>query len=191
VHAYEGRGLEPVTFATRVMGRLGARVLALTNAAGGVNVRFGAGTLMAIDDHLNLMGVNPLVGPNDDRVGPRFPDMSEVYSRRLRAAADAASAASGVPLEHGVYAAVMGPSYETPAEVRALRALGADAVGMSTVPEALVARHMGLKVFGLSCIANPGAGVTSAPLSADEVLTTAARVQGPLARLLEAFIARI
>ena len=191
LHAYEGHDLRAVTFAVRVIGRLGTPVLVLTNAAGGINPRFSAGTLMAIDDHLNLMGVHPLVGPNLDPLGPRFPDMSEVYSRRLRAIADEAAAAEGVPLEHGVYAAVIGPSYETPAEIRAFRTLGADAVGMSTVPEALVARHMGLEVLGLSCIANMAAGMQPVPLSAEDVLATAARVQRPFGRLLEGIVERL
>jgi purine-nucleoside phosphorylase len=188
VHYYEGYDLRRVTFATRVLGLLGVERLILTNAAGGVNLGFSAGALMVIDDHLNLMGGNPLVGPNDERFGPRFPDMSEVYSRRLRAAADAAAARRGLRLAHGVYAALHGPSYETPAEIRALRALGADAVGMSTVPEAIVARHMGLDVLGLSCITNMAAGVLPEPLDHEEVMRTAARVRDDFCSLLEGIL---
>lgn len=191
VHVYEGYSLSAVTFATRVLAVGGVRHLVLTNAAGGINADFAPGTLMAIDDHINLMGHNPLIGPHDARFGPRFPDMSEVYSLRLRALAREAAQATGVPLAHGVYLAVSGPSYETPAEIRAFRELGADAVGMSTVPEAIAARHMGVEVLGLSCIANLGAGMTEAPLSEHDVITAATRAQEPLGRLLEAIIARI
>ena len=144
-------------------GPLGVRRLILTNAAGGINLSFPPGTLMVIDDHINLLGSNPLVGPNEERFGARFPDMTEVYSKRLRGLADEAAKATGVGVTHGVYVAVHGPSYETPAEIRFLRTIGADAVGMSTVPEALVARHMGLEVLGISCITNPAAGVLSPP----------------------------
>lgn len=190
-HAYEGHDLRRVTFATRVLGQLGVKRLLLTNAAGGINRAFGEGALMAIDDHINLVGGNPLVGENDDRFGPRFPDMTEVYSTRLRAVADEAARAAGVPLTHGVYIAVLGPSYETPAEIRAFRALGADAVGMSTVPEAIVARHMGMEVLGLSCITNMAAGVLDRPLHHDEVMATATRVRGQFIALLEGIVARL
>lgn len=190
-HYYEGHDWRTVTFATRVMGLLGVKVLILTNAAGAVNAAFVPGSFMIIDDHLNLMGSNPLIGPNDDRFGLRFPDMSEVYSRPLRQVADEAAAALGIPVVHGVYAALHGPSYETPAEIRALRALGADAVGMSTVPEAIVARHMGLEVLGLSCLSNMAAGVRPTPLSHEEVFETARRVSGPFAALLTAIIERL
>jgi purine-nucleoside phosphorylase len=173
------------------MARLGVGQLILTNAAGGINTTFAQGALMAIDDHLNLTGGNPLIGANDERFGPRFPDMSEVYSRRLRAIADDAARAVGVPLAHGVYVAVHGPSYETPAEIRAFRALGADAVGMSTVPEAIAARHAGIEVLGISCITNMAAGVLPQPLVHDEVMETARRVRGPFIALLEAIIGRI
>jgi len=191
VHLYEGHDAARVAFAVRVMGLLGASVLIVTNAAGGINRAFTSGTLMMIDDHVNLLGASPLTGPNDDRLGPRFPDMSEAYSRRLRAVADQAAAAVGVPVAHGVYAAVPGPSYETPAEIRYLRGIGADAVGMSTVPEVIAARHMGLEVLGISCITNMAAGVLPQPLVHDEVMKTARGVQGPLATLLEAIIARL
>lgn len=189
-HAYEGHTLADVVFAIRVMGRLGVGAVMLTNAAGGINRALSTGALMVIDDHINLMGVNPLVGPNDERLGPRFPDMSEVYSRRLRALADEAAATLGIPVAHGVYAALMGPSYETPAEIRYLRAIGADAVGMSTVPEALVARHMAMEVLALSCITNMAAGVLPQPLVHDEVMATAARVRASFTSLLRGIIER-
>jgi purine-nucleoside phosphorylase len=190
-HYYEGHDLATVTFATRVLGLLGVKQLILTNAAGGVNTAFEPGTLMAIDDHLNLLGSNPLIGPNDDRFGARFPDMSEVYSARLRRIADESAQALGMPLAHGIYAACHGPSYETPAEVRCLRLIGADAVGMSTVPEAIVARHMGMEVLGLSCITNFAAGVLPQPLNHGEVLETARRVRDRFVALLNAILSRI
>jgi purine-nucleoside phosphorylase len=190
-HAYEGHDFRKVTFAVRVLGLLGVKTLILTNAAGGVNTGFAAGALMVIDDHINLMGGNPLVGPNDDRFGARFPDMSEVYSTRLRTLADQAGASLGVPPPHGIYAALLGPSYETPAEIRYLRKIGADAVGMSTVPEAIVARHMGLEVLGISCITNMAAGVLPQPLNHDEVMGTAKRVRGQFIALLEGIIGRL
>ena len=191
VHVYEGHPMATVVFAVRVMARLGVPRLILTNAAGGINTDFGQGALMVIDDHVNMMGGNPLIGPNDDRLGPRFPDMSEVYSKRLRALADDAARAAGVAVRHGVYVAVHGPSYETPAEIRAFRAIGADAVGMSTVPEAIAARHMGVEVLGISCITNMAAGVLDQPLVHDEVMETARRVRGSFIALLEGIIARL
>jgi purine-nucleoside phosphorylase len=190
-HAYEGHDLRTVTFAVRVLGLLGVKTLILTNAAGGVNTGFAAGALMVIDDHINLTRDNPLVGANDDRFGARFPDMSEVYSIRLRTMADQAGKALGVPPPHGVYAALLGPSYETPAEIRYLRMIGADAVGMSTVPEAIVARHMGLEVLGISCITNMAAGVLPQPLDHREVMETARRVRGQFIALLEGIIGRL
>jgi purine-nucleoside phosphorylase len=190
-HFYEGHDLRTVTFSTRVLGALGIRTLILTNAAGGINLAFKPGTLMAIDDHINLLGSNPLVGPNEDRFGTRFPDMTEVYSRRLRGIADEAARSQGLALAHGVYAAVHGPSYETPAEIRYLRLIGADAVGMSTVPEAIVARHMGLDVLGISCITNPAAGVLPAPLVHEEVMEVAKRVKAEFSRLLEGILERL
>jgi purine-nucleoside phosphorylase len=190
-HYYEGVPLAQVTFPVRVLGQLGVSTLIVTNAAGGIDPTFEPGTLMVIDDHLNLMGTNPLIGPNDERFGPRFPDMTEAYSRRLRQVADEAAQALGLPIRHGVYAAVAGPSYETPAEIRALRALGADAVGMSTVPEVIVARHMGLEVLGLSCITNPAAGVRPRPLAHEEVLEVAARVGAQVGALLVGIIDRL
>jgi len=191
VHFYEGHPLTTVTFGIRVLGRLGVPLLILTNAAGGINTKFSQGALMLIDDHINLLGSNPLVGANDERFGPRFPDMSEIYSKRLRELAGAAAAAAGVPIEHGVYIAVHGPSYETPAEIRAFRVWGADAVGMSTAPEAIVARHMGLEVLGISCITNMAAGVLPQSLVHAEVVETALRVRGQFIALLEGIIERL
>jgi purine-nucleoside phosphorylase len=190
-HLYEGYDGATVTFATRVLGVLGVKTLVLTNAAGGVNTGFSQGALMMIDDHINLTGHNPLAGPNDERFGPRFPDMSAVYSSRLRAVADEAGQKSGVALSHGVYAGLLGPSYETPAEIRYLRTIGADAVGMSTVPEAIVARHMGIEVLGISCITNMAAGVLPQPLDHAEVMATALRVRGQFIALLEGIIGRL
>ena len=191
VHVYEGHPLETVTFGIRVLCRLGVKVLMLTNAAGGINTKFASGALMVIDDHINFLGTNPLMGPNDDRFGVRFPDMSEVYSARLRRAADQAAQAMALAIEHGVYIAVTGPSYETPAEIRAFRALGADAVGMSTVPEAIVARHMGIEVLGISCISNMAAGILPQPLTAEEVIETTGRVRSQFIGLLEGILERI
>jgi purine-nucleoside phosphorylase len=191
VHMYEGHNLASVVFAIRVMGRLGVRQVVLTNAAGGINTKFAAGALMVIDDHINLLGASPLTGPNDDRFGPRFPDMTEVYSARLRGIADAVARERGVPVAHGVYAALPGPNYETPAEIRYLRTIGADAVGMSTVPEAIAARHMGLDVLGVSCITNMAAGVLPQPLEHAHVLETAARVRGSFTALLEGIVERL
>jgi purine-nucleoside phosphorylase len=191
VHYYEGHDLGTIVFAVRVMGRLGVKRVILTNAAGGINTTFAQGALMVIDDHINFLGSNPLVGANDDRFGPRFPDMSDVYSTRLRKVADEAARAVKVPVSHGVYIAVHGPSYETPAEIRAFRTLGADAVGMSTVPEAIAARHMGLEVLGISCITNMAAGVLPQPLDHNEVMETARRVRGSFIALLEAIIERL
>jgi purine-nucleoside phosphorylase len=190
-HLYEGHDVGSVVFATRVMGRLGVTQIILTNAAGGINTAFAEGALMIIDDHLNLIGINPLVGPNDERFGPRFFDMTEVYSKRLRAIADEAARAKGVAVTHGIYAGLLGPSYETPAEIRMLRLCGADAVGMSTVPEAIAARHMGLEVLGISCITNLAAGVLPEPVVHDHVIETARRVRGSFTALLEGVIERI
>ena len=190
-HMYEGHDLRTVTFAVRVLGLLGLKNLILTNAAGGVNTGFSQGALMMIDDHINLMGNNPLVGENDERFGARFPDMTEVYSYRLRAVADRVAAKINLKLPHGVYAGLLGPSYETPAEIRYLRTIGADAVGMSTVPEAIAARHMGMKVLGISCITNMAAGVLPQPLNHDEVMETARRVRGQFIALLEGIVAEL
>ncbi|MEP7307289.1 MAG: purine-nucleoside phosphorylase [Acidobacteriota bacterium] len=190
-HVYEGHDMRTVTFPVRVLGVLGVKTLILTNAAGGVNTGFAQGALMVIDDHINLMGGNPLVGGNDERFGPRFPDMTDVYSRRLRRLADEAGREGGATLPHGVYAGLLGPSYETPAEIRYLRTIGADAVGMSTVPEAIAARHMGIEVLGISCITNMAAGVLPQPLDHHEVMETARRVRGQFVSLLEGIIGRI
>jgi purine-nucleoside phosphorylase len=190
-HFYEGHDLRTVTFATRVLGELGVKTLILTNAAGGINSGFAPGDLMVIDDHINLLGSSPLVGPNDERFGVRFPDLTNVYSPRLRRLADETAVAQGLTLRHGVYVACHGPSYETPAEVRYLRTIGADAVGMSTVPEAIVARHMGIEVLGISCITNFAAGVLPQPLNHDEVIETAKRVRGTFMALLTGVIAQI
>jgi purine-nucleoside phosphorylase len=190
-HFYEGHDLSTVVFATRVMSRLGVKHIILTNAAGGINTGFAQGGLMIIDDHINMLGTNPLVGTNDERFGPRFPDMSEVYSSRLRKIADAAARAKGVPVSHGIYIAVHGPSYETPAEIRFFRTIGADAVGMSTVPEAIAARHMGMEVLGISCITNMAAGVLPQPLVHDEVIETARRVRVSFIALLEGIVERL
>lgn len=190
-HYYEGHSLQTAAFATRVLHRVGVRTLLLTNAAGGINLGFEPGTLMVIDDHINLLGGSPLAGPNDERFGPRFPDMTEAYSRRLRALADEAAASRGIPLAHGIYAAMHGPSYETPAEIRFLRTIGADAVGMSTVPETIAARHMGMDVLGISCITNPAAGVLPQPLVHDEVMEVARRVRAEFSSLLEGIIERL
>jgi purine-nucleoside phosphorylase len=190
-HAYEGHDVQTVTFAVRALGLLGVKTLILTNAAGGVNTGFSQGALMVIDDHINLMGRNPLVGANEDRFGLRFPDMSEVYSSRLRAIADRAAKAISLVVPHGIYVALLGPSYETPAEIRFLRTIGADAVGMSTVPEAIAARHMGIEVLGISCITNMAAGVLPQPLNHDEVMETARRVRGQFIALLEGIVEQL
>lgn len=190
-HLYEGHDLATVAFATRVMGRLGVTQIILTNASGGINTSFTAGSLMIIDDHINLQGTSPLTGSNDDRLGPRFPDMSEVYSSRLRRIADAVARDKAIPVVHGTYVCLPGPNYETPAEIRFLRMIGADAVGMSTVPEAIVARHMGIEVLGISCIANMAAGVLPVPLNHEDILETARRVQGTFVSLLEGVIERL
>ena len=190
-HLYEGHDVRRVAFAVRVLGRLGIHTLILTNAAGGVNTSFARGALMVIDDHINLTGHNPLVGENDERFGVRFPDMTEVYSARLRHVADEAARALNLTLPHGIYAALLGPSYETPAEIRYLRTIGADAVGMSTVPEAIVARHMKMGVLGISCITNMAAGVLPQPLDHAEVMETAAKVRGQFIALLECIIGQL
>jgi purine-nucleoside phosphorylase len=190
-HYYEGHDLRTVTFAVRVLSRLGIRMLILTNAAGGINTAFTQGALMVIDDHINFLGSNPLMGPHDDRFGARFPDMTEVYSKRLRELADAAAREQGLPLQHGVYVAVHGPSYETPAEIRAFRTLGADAVGMSTVPEAIVARQMSMEVLGISCISNMAAGVLPQPLNHDDVMEVTRRVRKEFSALIDGIIGRL
>ena len=190
-HFYEGYALEEVTFPIRVLGLLGIKALVLTNAAGGLNNSFTQGALMLISDHLNLMGTNPLLGPNDPRFGTRFPDMSEVYDREFQEAAMTEARDMKLELKRGIYAALTGPSYETPAEIRMLRALGADAVGMSTVPEAIVARHMNIKVLGISCITNMAAGVLDRPIDHAEVMETGEAVRATFTELLRRTIPKL
>ena len=190
-HFYEGYAFEEVTFPVRVLALCGVKTLVLTNAAGGLNNSLKQGSLMLISDHLNLMGANPLRGPNDSRFGPRFPDMTEVYDRAYQETAIAEAHALEIELRRGVYAALSGPTYETPAEIRMLRALGADAVGMSTVPEAIVARHAGLKVLGISCITNLAAGSGEGPIDHAEVIETGERVRETFSALLRAIIPKL
>ena len=191
VHYYEGYSLEEVTFPIRVFGLLGIKTLVLTNAAGGINVQLTQGALMMISDHVNLMGVNPLRGPNDERFGPRFPDMSAVYSPELQELVVEEARAINVEVRRGIYGALSGPSYETPAEIHLLRNLGADAVGMSTVPEAIVARHMGVEVLGISCITNMAAGISDEPINHEEVVATGVRVRATFTKLLQRVIGAI
>jgi len=191
VHLYEGYSPQEVAFPTRVLGRIGIRTLILTNAAGGINLEFQKGALVVITDHINLQGQNPLVGANDDGFGPRFPDMTQAYWKPYREIVLQAGRKLGKPVLQGVYAALLGPSYETPAEIRYLRAIGADLVGMSTVPEVIAARHMGLKVLAISCVTNMAAGILDQPLNHDEVLETGQRVQGDLVALLQAVLPEI
>lgn len=190
VHYYEGYSLEEVTFPVRTFKLLGIDNLLLTNAAGGINVELSQGSLMIISDHLNLMGASPLRGPNDERFGPRFPDLSEVYSRDLQQSIVEEARVIGAVVRRGVYAALAGPSYETPAEIHMLRAFGADAVGMSTVPEAIVARHMSMRVAGISCITNMAAGISEAPINHEEVIETGERVRAMFTELLRRVITR-
>ncbi len=187
-HLYEGYTAAQVTFGIRELARRGVRSVVLTNAAGGIDLEYRPGDLALITDHINLLGANPLTGPNDDKLGPRFPDMSEAYSREYRETAKLAAAGLGIPLREGVYAAVSGPSYETPAEIRYLRIIGADLVGMSTVPETIVANHMGMKVLGISCVTNMAAGILSQKLVHTEVIETGERVKDTLIALLRAVI---
>jgi purine-nucleoside phosphorylase len=197
VHFYEGYTPQQVTFPMRMLGALGLRAAVLTNAAGGIAEGYRAGQLVALADQINLMGWNPLTGPNEPRFGfqpgsgLRFTDMTEAYSKRLRTLAREAAAAEGFPLEEGVYLAVPGPSFETPAEIRAFRALGATLVGMSTVPETIVARHMGIEVLGISCVTNLAAGMGARPLSHEEVFETGRQVEHRLARLFQRLIPQI
>lgn len=188
VHLYEGYSDSEVAFPTRVLGRMGIRALILTNAAGGINLRYKQGALVVISDHINLQAHNPLVGPNDDRFGPRFPDMTQAYWKPYRELALAASHKLGRRACEGIYAGLLGPSYETPAEIRYLRTIGADLVGMSTIPEVITARHIGIKVLAISCVTNMAAGILDKPLNHVEVLETAARVQGELVELLNAVL---
>lgn len=190
-HYYEGHSLEAVTFPIRVMKAIGVSQLIVTNAAGGINLDFRPGDLMLIQDHINFTFRNPLIGPNDERLGVRFPDMSEAYSRRLRELAREVAQTLDIPLKEGVYVGLLGPSYETPAEIRMLRTLGGDAVGMSTVPEVIVARHAGLEVLGISCISNVAAGILDQPLSHEEVMETTERVKEKFLTLVQEIVARM
>jgi len=191
VHAYEGYSSEEVTFPVRVLGRMGVAQLVLTNAAGGINPAFRQGQLVLIADHINFSGRNPVAGPNDERLGPRFFDMSEAYSARLRKLAQEAAKSMSLDLEEGVYLSVLGPSFETPAEIRAFRTLGADMVGMSTVQETIAARHMGIEVLGISCVTNMAAGIQAEPLSHEEVMETGRAVEARLAELLRRVVGRL
>jgi purine-nucleoside phosphorylase len=187
-HLYEGHLPEKVVFGVRVLGRLGVRALVLTNACGAIDTSLEPGQLVLVSDHLNLQGTSPLVGPNDDSLGPRFPDMSDAYDPTLRAAAHAAASRIGIQLPEGVYAAWLGPAFETPAEIRMLRTLGADLVGMSTVPEVLAARHMGISCLAVSCVTNMAAGVVDQPIDHERVLEVGARAQSTLTALLRELI---
>jgi purine-nucleoside phosphorylase len=190
-HWYEGLGWEPIACPIRISLAMGARLVLLTNAAGGIRTDLKAGDLMVIDDHINAMGASPLIGPHFPAWGPRFPDQSGIYDASLRGKMLAAAERLGLRLPHGVYLATTGPAYETPAEVAAFRAMGADAVGMSTVPEATLAHAAGMRVVGLSCIANPAAGVSPAPLSHEEVLAATSRAQPRMKRLLAEFLTNL
>ncbi|GEN33463.1 MULTISPECIES: purine-nucleoside phosphorylase [Aneurinibacillus] len=190
-HYYEGHGLEAVTFPVRVMKAIGVDKIIVTNAAGGVNESYRPGDLMLIKDHINLTGQNPLIGPNDQEMGVRFPDMSTAYCPDLRAIARNAAEQNGIQVQEGVYVGMLGPSYETPAEIRMLRILGGDAVGMSTVPEVIVARHAGIRVLGISCISNMAAGILPQPLSHDEVMETAEKVKHTFLTLVKAVITKM
>lgn len=191
VHFYEGYSMAEVTFPMRVLGRMGIKAVILTNAAGGINRNYKQGSLVVLRDHINLQGVNPLIGPNDERLGLRFPDMSRAYSKVLGDAARAEGQKLGMVIYEGIYAALSGPCYETPAEIHYLRTIGADLVGMSTVPETIVARHMGIEVLGISCVTNMAAGILAQPITQEEVLETGARVHAQFTALLRAVIPRI
>ncbi|MDX5475509.1 MAG: purine-nucleoside phosphorylase [Bacillaceae bacterium] len=187
-HFYEGYSMEKVTFPVRVMKLLGVETVVVTNAAGGVNTSFEAGDLMIITDHINNMGTNPLIGPNDAQFGARFPDMSTAYCKDLQKLAKATAEKLGIKVQEGVYVGNTGPTYETPAEVRMLRTWGADAVGMSTVPEVIIARHSGMKVLGISCISNMAAGILDQPLTHDEVMETTEMVRANFLSLVKTII---
>jgi purine-nucleoside phosphorylase len=188
VHFYEGYSIQDVAFPIRVFTRMGVRAVVLTNAAGGINKDFTQGRLVVIRDHINLQGVNPLMGPNDESLGPRFPDMTTAYDKKFRELTLTAGRRLGTSLGEGVYACLAGPNYETPAEIRYLRSVGADLVGMSTVPEVIVARHGGLRVLGISCVTNAAAGILDQPLDHKEVLETAERIKAQFIGLLRAVI---
>jgi purine-nucleoside phosphorylase len=188
VHLYEGYSPTDVAFPVRVFFRLGVEAIILTNAAGGIRKDFTQGRLVVISDHINLQAASPLMGPNDEKFGPRFPDMSTAYDKKFRELALAEGRRLGIDLDEGVYAALAGPSYETPAEIRFLRTIGADLVGMSTVPEVIAARHSGIRVLGISCVTNAAAGVLDRPLDHKEVLETAGRIKGQFVGLLRAVL---
>jgi len=190
-HLYEGYSAKDVAFPVRVLARLGVRAVVLTNAAGGINLNYRRGALVVVRDHISLQGVSPLTGPNDDRLGPRFPDMSDAYKAQFRQFALEELERLGERIFEGIYAAVSGPSFETPAEIRFLRTIGADLVGMSTVPEVIAARHMGLEVLAISVVTNMAAGVTEEKITAEEVLDTGERVRGKLVALLRAVVPKI
>jgi purine-nucleoside phosphorylase len=190
-HLYEGYSPSQVTFGVRTLGLLGARSIVFTNAAGGINLALRRGGLVLIADHINLQGSNPLAGPNDESLGPRFPDMSEAYCKRYREIAGEVARELGIPLAEGVYAAMLGPSFETPAEIRYLRSIGADLVGMSTAQEVIAANHMGVKVLAISCVTNMAAGILQQKIHHEEVLETGAMVQDTLVRLLKALLPRL
>jgi len=191
VHLYEGYSPQQVAFPMRVFGRMGIRAVILTNAAGGINPKYQQGALVTISDHINLQGQNPLVGPNDERFGPRFPDMTQAYWKPYREIAVKAATRMGKTLHEGVYVGLLGPNYETPAEIRYLRTIGADLVGMSTIPEVIAARHMGIKVLAISCVTNMAAGILDQVLDHKEVLETGERVRGDFEALLRAVITEI
>lgn len=191
VHLYEGFTPAQVVFGIRVLGLWGVRGVVFTNAAGGINLNYSRGALVLISDHINLQGINPLVGLGEDSLGPRFPDMSEAYSKRYREIARQVAAESGIAVSEGVYAALLGPSFETPAEIRYLRTIGADLVGMSTVPEVIAANQMGIRVLGISCVTNMAAGILPQKLSHSEVLETGEMVRGTLVRFLKALLPRL
>ncbi len=191
VHLYEGYSPQEVAFPIRVFGRIGIRAVILTNAAGGINLSYSQGALVVIRDHINLQGVNPLVGPNDDRFGVRFPDMTHAYAKEYRQIAREEAGKLGIPQHEGVYAGLLGPSYETPAEIEYLRRIGADLVGMSTVAEAIAARHIGIKVLAISCVTNMAAGILDQSLSHSEVIETGERVKTTFEALLRAVLPRI
>ncbi|GAA0571484.1 purine-nucleoside phosphorylase [Rhizomicrobium electricum] len=191
IHTYEGHGGAAIATPIRILKRLGVETLILTNAAGGLNLDLGPGSIVMIEDHINFSGFNPLIGPNDDSFGPRFPDMSDPYDRELRAKLEAAAAVAGVAIKKGVYIFVLGPNFETAAEIRMFAKLGADLVGMSTVPECLVARHAGMKVAGISIVTNYGTGIKSTQQTHEETLATAEQAGQRLEQLLRVFVQRI
>lgn len=191
VHFYEGLQMQDVVFPMRVFARMGIRATVLTNAAGGINREYKQGALVVISDHINLQGTSPLVGLNDERFGPRFPDMTHAYSRKLREIALEAGKRLGLDIYEGVYAAMHGPQYETPAEIRFLRTIGADLVGMSTVSEVIAARHMRMEVLAISCVTNMAAGILDQPLNHEEVLETGRKVQEQFIALIEAVMPKI